>query len=73
LIGRTKIVHDPINLNYWHVELKVLDFADQELKNASSNKHKQIAQHALDNLVTMNSFGSVNEIGEIPSNLYKAI
>lgn len=73
LIGSTKIVHDPINLNYWHVELKVLDFANQELKNASSNKHKQIAQHALDNLVSINSFGSVNEIGKIPHNLYKAI
>lgn len=73
LLGSTKIVHDPINLNYWHVELKVMDFIDKELKDASSNKHKQLAQHALDNLVSINSFSSVDEIGNIPYHLYKAI
>lgn len=73
LLGSARIVHDPINLNYWHVELKVMDFVDKELKDASSNKHKQIAQHALSSLVSINSFSSVDEIGEIPCHLYKAI
>lgn len=73
LLGSTKVVHDPINLNYWHVELKVMDFAGKELKNASSKKHEQIAQHALNNLISINSFSSVNVIYEIPLCLYKAI
>jgi hypothetical protein len=73
LLGSTKIVHDPINLNYWHVELKLMDYSGSELKNANSKKHEQIAKHAKDNLIKMNSLNSVDKIAEIPLHLYKAI
>lgn len=73
LLGSTKIVHDPINLNYWHVELKLMDYGGNELKNATSKKHEQIAKHAKNNLIKLNSLNSVEVIDEIPPYLYKAI
>lgn len=71
LNGSSEIIHDPINLNYWHVEVKIKDFSNEILKNADTNKRKQIAESAFENLIKVNSFSSVQEVVKIPSKFYK--
>jgi len=49
--GTAKISHEPINLNYWHVQFYIYDFMDkiiEEYKNAAYIK--SLSQSAIKNL-----------------------
>lgn len=64
LFGTTRIEHSPTNLNYWHVELKVIDFNDSPIKNAA-NKFNESACDFIHDII------SECAVMTLPVNLYK--
>jgi hypothetical protein len=71
LEGVTKLLHDPINLNYWHLELNILDFKRNPIKHRSSRYIEDICKKILTDIICANSFSNVKDIPEIPKNIYK--
>ncbi len=72
LIGITKIIHDPTNFNYWHVELNLIDY-DGELfsKTNRSAYLKSFCEKVIKNIICINSNKSIDMIHNIPHHVFK--
>jgi hypothetical protein len=71
LKGSACISHEPINLNYWHVEVNIKDYKGGIITEVKNSQSKQFAQEALINLIKVNSFADVDKINQIPIEFYK--
>jgi hypothetical protein len=71
LEGKTKLLHDPINLNYWHLELNILDYKQNPIKYKSSKYIEDFCKKVINDIICANSFSSVTDIPEIPKNIYR--
>lgn len=67
--GKTVVVHDPINLNYWHVELKVLDYSGKEVNYKGSKWIKDYCQVILDDVIALSAFPTATS-ADIPKPYY---
>jgi hypothetical protein len=57
LIGRTLVTHEPILLNYWHVQFNVCDFQDNQLTSKKSGAWvNSLCESALKNLICVNAY-----------------
>lgn len=71
LEGETKLLHDPINLNYWHLELNILDYKQNPIKYKSSRYIEAFCKKVIDDIICANSFSKLTIIPEIPKNFYR--
>lgn len=71
LEGETKLLHDPINLNYWHLELNVLDYQRNPIKYKSSKYIEDFCKKVIADIICANSFSNIMDIPVIPKNIYK--
>jgi|GEM_PF-3823523 len=71
LEGETKLIHDPINLNYWHLELNLLDYKKEPIRYKSSKYIEEFCKKVISDIVCANSHSSLTEIPQIPKNVYK--
>jgi hypothetical protein len=55
LKGKIKFIPAPINLNYWHAELKIFDYKNELINYKSSNWIKEWCKQILTDVVAVNS------------------
>jgi len=70
LDGQLQVKHDPLNLNYWHIEIKIIDFLLKEVDKASNATKKSICEQALKDVICFNCYPDINELSKIPLLLY---
>jgi len=62
--GTTKLIHDPINLNYWHLELNLFDFKNDPIKFKDSAYIKDFCKKVITDIICANSYP---QLGSIPT------
>lgn len=72
VIGKSFFVHSPINLNYWHLELKVENYANVILENPKKNSDKRFLEQLFTNIIKLNSQPSLNSIEKVNKTYYLA-
>jgi hypothetical protein len=72
VIGKTYFVHSPINLNYWHLELKVENYMEVLLENPKKNSDKRFLEQLFTNLIKLNSEPTFNSFDKINEAYYSA-
>jgi len=70
LDGKTKVIHDPINLNYWHVEFKILNFEQGEIKDTKATWKKEYSKQVLKDIIAANAFPAACLYNSIPISFY---
>ena len=71
LNGKSKVIHSPNKLNYWHVELQIKDNQESEIKNTNSAWQKSAALYAYNDIVVMSAKKNPPQnIFKIPSEIY---
>ncbi|WP_379731791.1 hypothetical protein [Flavobacterium branchiicola] len=68
--GVIKLVHDPLVLNYWHVEMISENFNGKEVKSASPAWTQPFFDSMMKNLIRVNAYPTREEIGTINQNIY---
>ena len=69
--GRTEVVHDPTNLNYWHTEFRLLDFKNDTVPRKSSAWIEEISKQTLTNILCVNAYSTPpTRIKSIPCRFY---
>lgn len=68
--GTIKLVHDPLVLNYWHVEMISKNFNDKEVKSASSAWTEPFFKSIMKHVIRVNAYHNVVETGIINQNVY---
>ncbi|MFL9845071.1 hypothetical protein [Flavobacterium rhizosphaerae] len=56
LSGYCKIVHDPLNFNYWHAEYGFYDFDDQRIKKLGAKWIESFYNNLIDNTISINCY-----------------
>lgn len=72
LLGKIYFVHDPINLNYWHVELKIENYKEEIIQKASNVSSKEFVEELFTNWIKINSSPSIENCRPIESRFYCA-
>lgn len=67
-----EVSHEPINLNYWHVELKIKDFKKHEISSTKSAWVKELCEQTLKNILAVNAYHEIIT-KPIPSSSYLKI
>jgi hypothetical protein len=70
LIGHTEIVHDPINSNYWHVQLNLTDHFGVEVHPKGQAWVKSLTNQTLTNILAVNALDTA---GGDASPVYKRL
>ena len=70
--GKLAIIHDPTNINYWHLELQMEDYnkPSNTIRNASNKRNASAATFVIDHILTINGKTDM-EINLIPKSLYQ--
>lgn len=72
VIGKAYFVHSPINLNYWHLELKVENYMDILIENPKKNSDKRFLEQLFTNIIKLNSQPILDNTDEINKMYYSA-
>jgi hypothetical protein len=59
--GKATIEHAPTNLNYWHVELSLLDFNSTPVKKIKNQFHKSLSGHILSHILSVKASSVLQE------------
>lgn len=70
LQGKTKLVHDPTNLNYWHAELRLENFKGDEIKYKKSAYISEFCEKVISDIICANAYPSIDNIPSIPEEYY---
>ncbi|WP_333876237.1 hypothetical protein, partial [Flavobacterium sp.] len=65
LLGKIYFKHVPVNLNYWHIELKTENFKLTSLKKATNKTDTRFVEVIFNDWIKMNSYPSIQNIQEI--------
>lgn len=68
--GKTIVEHEPIKLNYWHVELKLKDVEEKSIKKADSTWKKSAAESALNDILLVKALPDMQNFDTIPKEFY---
>lgn len=68
--GTVKLVHDPLVLNYWHVEMITKNFNDKEVKSASPVWTETFFKSIMSNVIRVNAYNDVVEVGKIHNSIF---
>lgn len=69
--GLSKLLHDPVNLNYWHMELNIFNYQGAPIQYKSNPYIKVLCQQVISNIISANSFQEMPDFQEIPKTFYK--
>ena len=69
LLGKMYFQHDPINLNYWHVELKIENYKEI-LEKAKRPSDKKLLEQYFTNILKVNAAPSIEEVCKINKKHY---
>jgi hypothetical protein len=69
--GKTFVEHEPIKLNYWHVELKLKDIRGDNIKKTDSAWKKMAAENALKDILLIKGRAKILKNQIIPGIFYK--
>jgi len=70
--GQIQIEHAPTYLNYWHVELCLLDFNTNPVRKIKNQFHTSLASYVLSDILSVNGHSSLKEpVKPIHSCFYK--
>lgn len=64
--GKIIFKHDPTNLNYWHLELNVIDFKGDAITFKGATWQKRLFSHIISNTLLVNALTSISYIPSIP-------
>lgn len=67
----SNIVHDPVILNYWHMELRLLNYQDSPIEYKSSAWLKALCNQVISNIISANSFKEIPNYQEIPREFFQ--
>jgi hypothetical protein len=70
LEGKIKLLHDPLNLNYWHAELNIIDFKGDSMKFKRSKYIEKLCSEIIVNIICINSYKAEPCITSIPKQYY---
>lgn len=72
ITGRTKILHSPNNLNYWHVELVIHPMGDvsETLENSKSNWKEELCKQVIKDILAVNATEDKVNFDTIPKSFY---
>jgi hypothetical protein len=70
-IGKTFVEHEPIKLNYWHVELKLKDVRGDNIEKTDSAWKKTAAENALKDILLIKGRAEILKNEIIPDIFYK--
>lgn len=68
--GIVKVVHDPLILNYWHVEMITKSFNESEIKNAKPKWSPKYFDSIMRNIMKVNAYHKDMGSGAINENVY---
>jgi hypothetical protein len=68
--GLVNLVHDPTNLNYWHLEYNLFDYKGIPFKKVSSTYTENFCKTVISNIICANSSSEAPEIKGIPKEFY---
>ena len=70
LKGKIYFKHDPVTLNYWHIELKIENYRDEILSKVINTPNKKFVQELFDNWIKINSYPNVIKFEKINKSYY---
>ena len=72
LKGKIYFRHDPVNLNYWHVEMNIVDFKNVVLKKVGNSSTERFVEQLFNDWISVNSFPDMNSFEKINKSYYCA-
>lgn len=72
LKGTIFFKHDPVKLNYWHVELNIQDFKNNTLNKVGNSSNEKFVEEVFNNWIKVNSFPNILTFEKINKTLYSA-
>lgn len=72
LKGKIHFRHDPVNLNYWHVEMNIVDFKNVVLKKVGNSSTERFVEQLFNDWISVNSFPNINSFEKINKSYYSA-
>ncbi len=67
----SRLIHDPVKLNYWHMELNIFDYQGSSMKYKGSSYQKVLFQQVISDIISVNSNKEVPDYIKIPTKYYK--
>lgn len=68
--GVVKIVHDPLCLNYWHVEMHTIAFNTAEVKQGGVPWKEDFFKSVMKHVIKANAYASVDNIATFDKAMY---
>jgi len=68
--GKSKLEHDPINLNYWHVVHNVYDIENKIIPRKENLVNKSASKYSFNNAFVNNASSSINGYQSIDVEYY---
>lgn len=72
LKGRIYFKHDPLKLNYWHIEMKIEDFKNITLKKVGNSSNERFVEELFNNWIKINSCPNISHFEKINKSFYSA-
>lgn len=72
VIGKSFFVHSPVNLNYWHFELKVENFSEEIIDNPKKKSDKRFLEQLFTNIIKLNALAEIDIVEKIDKSYYSA-
>lgn len=72
VIGKTYFIHSPVNLNYWHLELKTENFMEEVIENPKKNSNRRFLEQLFTNVIKLNSAPKLENAEKINKSYYTA-
>lgn len=72
LKGKIYFKHDPVKLNYWHVELIIEDFKNSQLKKIGNTSNDLFVKELFNNWIKVNSFPNITDFDKLNKVYYSA-
>lgn len=72
LIGKSYFKHSPINLNYWHLELKVENYTEKAMETPKNKSDKRFLEQLFINIIKLNAIPDIDIVEKIDKPYYSA-
>lgn len=69
--GQVKLKHDPLKLNYWHIEMLTLAFNEDEVPKKSAKWHEVYFNSVMTHVIKANAYASPENFGLVDSSFYR--
>lgn len=67
----SRLIHDPVKLNYWHMELNIFDYQGSSMEYKGSAYQKVLFKQVVSDIIAVNSYKEIPDYQKIPTLFYK--